>query len=75
MTFLLSALQFLVTVNVPSSLIPFTLMMEAIHSSEMSVLTAATRRHISEDDILHLYWWFPSIFPVHPASCQDITGK
>jgi hypothetical protein len=27
--------------------------MEAIRSSETSVLTRATRRHVSEDDILH----------------------
>jgi hypothetical protein len=30
-----------------------TLMMEAISSSETLVLRIATRRHISEDDILH----------------------
>jgi hypothetical protein len=44
----------LVTANVdPSSLILLTLMMEAIRSSETSVLTRATPRHIQEDDILH----------------------
>jgi hypothetical protein len=37
---------------VPSSLILLTLMMETIRSSETSVLTRATRRHIAEGDIL-----------------------
>jgi hypothetical protein len=48
-----SQLQLLVTDNsVPSSLILVTMMMEAIRSSEMSVLTRATRRHIPEDGIM-----------------------
>jgi hypothetical protein len=37
----------------PTSLILFTLMTEAIHSFEMSVLTSASRRHIPEVVILH----------------------
>jgi hypothetical protein len=47
-------LQLLVTANVlPRSLILSTLMMQAIHPSETSVLTRATRHHIPEDGIFH----------------------
>jgi hypothetical protein len=46
--------RMLVTVNVfSSSLIIFTLMMEMLHSLEMSVITRATRRNIQEYGILY----------------------
>jgi hypothetical protein len=52
--FLHSVRRLLVTANVvPSSPILLTLMMEAIRSSETSVLIRATQRHIPEDGILH----------------------
>jgi hypothetical protein len=38
----------------------FTLMMKAIRSSETSVLTRATRRHIPDDGILHTRFCFIS---------------
>jgi hypothetical protein len=51
--FLRSVRRLLVTANVPSSPILVTLMMEALRSSETSVLIIATRRNIREESILH----------------------
>jgi hypothetical protein len=52
-TFVCSALQFLIAANiVPSSLILFTLTMEAIYSSEISGLSRPARHHIPQDGIL-----------------------
>jgi hypothetical protein len=49
-----SVLQSLVTANViPCSLILFALIMEAIISSETSVITRVTGPHVPEDGVLH----------------------
>jgi hypothetical protein len=48
-------LRLLVTANgIPTLLILFTLMMEAISSPETSILTEGTRHHLPNDGILHL---------------------
>jgi hypothetical protein len=44
--------RLLVTANIPSSPIPVTLMMEALSSSETSVLTRATQGNITQDILL-----------------------
>jgi hypothetical protein len=52
--FLRGVLQLLVIANiVPSSLILSTMLMEELRSTETSVLTRTTRRHIPKHCILH----------------------
>jgi hypothetical protein len=69
-----SVRRLIVTANVvPISQIVVTLMMEALRSSETSVLTRATLRNIPEDAILHDYI---SSLQIDPASeMSDIRPR
>jgi hypothetical protein len=55
---------------IPSALIPSTSMMEAVHSSEMSVLTRTTLCRIQEDGILHSVCL---IYFLSSQKCKDIS--
>jgi hypothetical protein len=62
-----TVLHLLVTANIlPTSQILFTIMMEAVRSSETPFYGSATRRHIPENDILHNIFSFN--WHVHESS-------
>jgi hypothetical protein len=68
--FLRSVFRLLVTANVPISPILVTLMMEAINSSEMSVLTRAIRRNIRRSPKTEI----KTNMGVHRGRCVRLTS-
>jgi hypothetical protein len=71
-----SVFQLLLTTNVvPSSPILVTLMTEAMHSSEMLVLTSATRHDIPDDGILQCILTihdFLSVYFIYRIGCVEV---
>jgi hypothetical protein len=57
------------TLAVTSNRVISTLMMEALSTSETSILTRATRRNIPENGILHTSYSSPQIHDQHPWFC------
>jgi hypothetical protein len=62
---------------VPSSSILVTLIMEAIRSSETSVLTRAKRRNIPEDGIIRVYFcvWYSFLLEAEQTSRPSEAGR